>query len=115
MKTIIAGSREGLSFSVFKAMLDMVPWDITEVVSGTARGVDQLGEMWAREQDMPLTLMQAQWDTYGKAAGILRNRAMAKYADALVAICINNSKGTSNMIEEARKNGLKILSIRIDK
>ena len=38
----------------------------------------------------------------------MRNRQMAENADALIAYWDGESRGTKNMIEEAKKRGLKI-------
>lgn len=80
-------------------------WDITEVVSGTAKGVDTLGEYWARELGIPVKEFPADWNQYGKRAGILRNGDMADYADALIAIWDGKSKGTLHMISDMVHKG----------
>lgn len=49
MRTIVAGSRSILNFSLVEKAAKDCGWEITEVVSGTANGVDRLGERWARE------------------------------------------------------------------
>lgn len=110
MKTIIAGSR---GCHDFKLLLDAISESglgdaITEVVSGGALGVDKLGEKFAKMFNIPVKLFLADWKKYDKAAGPIRNREMAKYADALIALHSNNSAGTANMIEEAKKRNLKI-------
>ncbi len=46
----------------------------------------------------------AQWKLYGKRAGYLRNEQMAQNADALAAFW----SGTKNMIELAKRYGLKV-------
>ena len=71
---------------------------VTEVVSGGARGVDRLGERYARQRGLPCKLFPAQWAQYGKSAGPLRNAEMARYADFGVAIWDGVSKGTVHMI-----------------
>ncbi len=81
---------------------------ITEVVSGTARGADLAGETWAIMDDVPIKRFPADWDTYGKRAGYLRNEQMAEYADALVAVWDGVSRGTNHMIEAAKVAGLKV-------
>jgi hypothetical protein len=60
--------------------------------------------------DAKVMQMPADWKTHGRAAGPIRNRAMAEYADALIAIYRKGklTPGTRNMISEARKRGLKI-------
>ena len=45
------------------------------------------------------------WNRYGRKAGILRNRKMAKYADALIAVWDGLSRGTANMIAEMEALG----------
>jgi hypothetical protein len=108
LKTIIAGSRGVTNYNLVKSFLDTTDLKITEVVSGGARGADKLGEQWAYEKGLPIMCFPAQWDTYGKAAGYIRNREMAQYADALIAFWDGKSKGTKNMIDEAKKQGLII-------
>jgi len=108
MKVIIAGSRIILDYSVVKQAINKSALKISEVVSGTANGVDTLGEQWAIENDIPIKKFPADWKQYGKSAGYIRNSEMAEYADALIAIWDGKSKGTSHMINLANKNGLQL-------
>lgn len=108
MKTIIAGSRGIDSYYVVDFAIHDSGFNITEIVSGCARGVDQTAEKWAWYNDIPVKKFPADWDKHGKAAGPMRNREMAAYADALVAIWDGESRGTKNMIHEARKAGLDV-------
>lgn len=111
MKTIIAGSRHITSqVEVLKAILQ-VPFQITEVVCGAARGVDMLGAQWAnqcRKPSVPVKYFHAAWDTHGKAAGPMRNVQMAEYADALIAVWDGKSRGTKHMIDTAKQHGLQV-------
>lgn len=106
MITIIAGGREFNNYNLLKESLKDVP--ISEVVSGRARGADLLGEKWAKEGGVKIAYFPADWNTYGKRAGFLRNTEMAEYAEQLVAFWDGESKGTKHMIETATKRGLKI-------
>lgn len=111
VKTIIAGSRDGVTADDVANAL-MIPdrdWDITKVVSGTARGVDTFGEEWAARWNVPVIRMPANWDEHGKSAGYIRNMEMAAYADALVAIWDGKSKGTKHMIDCAKKMDLRVV------
>lgn len=86
--------------------------DITEVVCGMAPGVDMLGLAWARRNQIPWREFPAQWRTkdgeLDRGAGYRRNEAMAVYADALVAIWDGESGGTRDMIERAKRHGLRV-------
>lgn len=108
MKTIIAGSRNITDYSiVLQAIID-ANFDITAVVSGTARGVDQLGEKFANDSSLQIHKFPAQWDEYGKSAGYIRNKQMAEFSDALIAVWDGKSKGTKHMIDLAYKYNLKV-------
>lgn len=109
MKTIIAGSRDVPEYEFVKVAMDKVSWEVTEVVSGMARGVDKYGLRWAHENGIPVAKFPADWDRHGKGAGYIRNKEMAKYADALVAVWDGKSRGTKNMIKQAKEHGLKVL------
>lgn len=108
MKVIIAGSRDFHDYDTLLEAIKESGFTITEVVSGMASGVDQLGIRYAKENNLPLHEYWAEWGFYGKSAGPIRNRLMAKNASALIAICYNSSKGTKNMIEEATKRDLLV-------
>lgn len=114
MKTIIAGGREFTDYYVLHDCMQDIPWDITEVVSGTARGTDVLGETWGANKRTPVVKFPANWDKHGKAAGHIRNAEMADYADALVAFWDGKSKGTRGMIETAAKKGLYVKVFRYE-
>jgi hypothetical protein len=124
VKTIIAGSRDIYDYNlVEQAVQDALHhwrehqgsgFEITEVVSGCARGVDTLGERWAREHHVPVKRFPANWNLYGKSAGSRRNGEMARYADALVAISLDDSPGTRNMIQQAQVQGLKVYVKKVE-
>lgn len=108
MKVIIAGCRYINDAEPLVEAIRDSKFNITEVVSGNAKGVDTLGEQWAVENKVPIILFPANWELYNKAAGFIRNKQMAEYADALIAIWDGVSKGTESMIKLAEKNGLKV-------
>lgn len=111
MRVIIAGSRGVIDPAVVTQAMEraaergIVP---SSIVSGTARGADQLGEAWARERGIPVTRYPADWTRHGKAAGHRRNAQMADNADALVALWDGESPGTEGMIRVARSKGLSV-------
>ena len=87
-----------------------------EIVSGTARGADQLGEQFASNHGYQVRRFPAQWDLYGKSAGPIRNREMAEYASSgqgvLFAFWDGKSKGTKSMIDLAKKCGIEVHIVR---
>ena len=108
MKTIIAGTRDYSDYRGLWLAIQELPWKITEVLSGGCLGVDQLGEIWARSEQIPCVQFKPDWGKHGKAAGPIRNREMAQNAEALLAIWDGKSKGTKNMIDTAIDEGLRV-------
>jgi hypothetical protein len=103
MRVIIAGGRDIADARLVLKGIKESGFNITEVVSGGAKGIDLIGEKWAKFFKVPVKVFPANWDKNGKAAGHIRNREMAQYADALIAVWDGKSKGTKNMIENMKK------------
>lgn len=117
MKLIIAGSRGVLlNQATLTNMVTTLPFsqEIREIVSGGACGIDSLAITCYTNGPYKLTVMEADWNTYGKVAGILRNAAMAKYADALLAVWDGSSPGTKHMIDIAKEHNLKLKVYEVD-
>ncbi|MFP4601059.1 MAG: SLOG family protein [Persicimonas sp.] len=113
-RVIIAGSRDITEpQDVFHAIkiAKTSGMAIDEVVTGGARGVDTIAHEAAKRKGVATKVFPANWDEHGKAAGPIRNREMAEYADALLAVWDGESRGTSNMIAEARKRGLEVFVV----
>lgn len=98
-------------------------FEITEIFCGDAQGADLLGQTWAELNDIPVRHFPADWKNlkksnaivrsnhrgkYNARAGIDRNEDMAAEADALIAIWDGKSRGTSHMILEAHRQGLRV-------
>lgn len=103
MKVIIAGSRTIWDVDKIRPIIDKAiqecKLDITEIVSGNARGVDRAGEAIAKEREIPVKIFKADWKTHGRSAGMVRNGEMAKYGEFLIAIWDGESPGTSGMVK----------------
>ena len=109
MKLIIAGGRNYELNIKDIAFLDSIK-GVTQVISGGAPGADNCGEMWANKNSIDIKVFKANWKKHGKAAGPIRNKEMAKYADA-VALFPGGS-GTESMYNEAIKGSLTIFTNR---
>lgn len=108
-KVIIAGGRDFNDLPLLKIKMDkLLESKIKEgheiiVISGTARGADTLGEVYAKQRGYKVLRFPADW-SLGKRAGYLRNMQMSEEGDALVAFW-NGSKGTGHMIDIMKNAG----------
>lgn len=134
MKVIIAGSRhlnpfkflsaqrrDESTFRLFQLITKHLGYletelgrPITEIVSGKAPGIDTVGEAWAISNGLPVAEFPAEWDL-GKHAGMLRNAAMADYADAALVIWDGKSKGSANMLAEMQKRNKPVAIYEMEK
>ncbi len=88
---------------------DHVPC-LCKVLVGDCSGVDTFVQIICIELKIPFTVFKADWKTYGKRAGYLRNKKMIDEKPDLVLAFhndIQNSKGTKMMIKLAEKHKIK--------
>ena len=100
MKIAVVGSRSIED-------VDLTPYltDCDEIVSGGARGVDSLAAAYAKAHNIPLTEFLPEYERYGRAAPIVRNRQIVDYADRILIFWNGHSKGTASVIAYAEKVG----------
>lgn len=118
MKVIIAGSRSIKRKEILLVAIQKSGFEITEIVSGGCRAFggcpDELGEDYGFAKEIPIKIFPAKWKQYRLAAGPIRNRTMAKYADALIALWDGKSKGTKSMISEMKQAKKETYVLRVD-
>ncbi len=75
---LIVGSRSFSDYELFVAKCDLLlrNWGSVVIVSGGARGADALAKRYAVDRGYCYMEFPADWDTYGRRAGYIRNRAM---------------------------------------
>lgn len=108
MRIIIAGGRDFSDYKLLEEKVDILTSNLSEVIiiSGLARGADALGVCYAKNRDLEVIGMPADWKTHGRSAGYKRNVQMAEAADALIAFWDGKSRGTQHMINIASERGL---------
>lgn len=107
-KVAIVGSRSFSDWEMIKDYVYSLDGDDV-VVSGGAKGVDQWAEIYAQERGLDTLIFPADWSSFGKKAGIIRNRDIVKACDRLVAFWDGKSTGTQHSIELARTAGKHVL------
>jgi hypothetical protein len=109
MRIIVAGSRSFDCYWLLESKLDFYigGHQLVQIVSGTARGADQLGERYAENRGLSIERFPADWDKHGKRAGYVRNEQMARYATHAVILWDGSSRGTASMIKLCKTYNLK--------
>jgi YspA, cpYpsA-related SLOG family len=114
MKLIIAGSRMFTDYQLRCQTLAPERPRITQVLTGGARGADQLGYRWAWKHAIRHRLFRAEWERFGKSAGVRRNHQMAQAGDMLVCFWEGVSKGSAHMISCMQQLGKPCVIVRTD-
>lgn len=113
MKALVCGGREygdrARLERVLNAAVDRL--GVTEIIQGGAPGADHLAKQWAIARGIPQREFAADWDTLGRAAGPARNREMLDVGkpDVVLAFVDGAGPGTRNMIEQAKRSGVKVI------
>ncbi len=82
------------------------------IIQGGANGADRLANMWAFSEGCPVIEMRANWNYYGKAAGLIRNRWMLEFATPDLVIAFPGGAGTRDMIRQAKSAGIDVYEIK---
>ncbi len=111
MKLLVAGSRGFTNYEQAEVaignFLESHPHLDVDIVSGGARGADEMGEMFSREVlEKEPDIYPADWDRYGKSAGYIRNEEMACVCTHAVVFWDGKSKGTKNMLQLLAENNV---------
>ena len=104
MKIAIIGSRniepENLG--------DYLPKEVSEIVSGGARGVDSKARDYAVEHNKKLTEFLPEYNKYKRGAPLKRNIQICEYADRVLAFWDGKSRGTKFVIDYCKNNNIPI-------
>lgn len=114
---IVCGGREYADRERVFAALDRVhaKRQITLLVHGACMneatgelsGADRWADEWARERGVQVEPHPADWTTWGKSAGPMRNQQMAN-AGAHGLVAFPGDAGTRSMCVHAERNGIPV-------
>lgn len=112
MKIAVIGSRAYPDLGAVTAYVRSLPAD-TVILSGGAPGVDTSAASAAHQSKLRYTIFRADWATYGRAAGPIRNEQLVSEADRVVAFWDGQSPGTRNALSIAERLGKPRLTYRL--
>jgi len=117
MKIAIVGYREFNDYNRFEKEVNRIitsnKFKVDQLVSGGAKGTDHLAEIYALSYEIPISVYKADWKLYGNYAGPQRNELIVKKADVVIAFLSEQSKGTVNTINLAKKYNKQVFVINI--
>lgn len=110
MKVLVCGGRGYSDGEHIYAVLHDLHKELvfTHVIHGAAPGADQFAGTWANRNGVQVVSCPANWDVHKRAAGYLRNVAMADLGPDLV-VAFPGNVGTAMMIQIAEKRGIQVV------
>ena len=106
-KIAIVGSRTLSDIDIEKYL----PEGCSEIISGGANGADRAAADFAVSHGIKLTEILPQYEKYGRAAPIIRNKLIVDNADMVIAFWDGKSKGTLSVITYCKKQKKEFLLI----
>ncbi|MDP9652003.1 DUF2493 domain-containing protein [Paraburkholderia caledonica] len=113
MKVIVCGGRDYGNAEMLNLVLDELhaKTPIAMLINGGAKGADSLAFDWGLSKpSVHLHTVFAEWDTYGRKAGPMRNAAMLKLNPDLI-VAFPGGRGTANMIAQSRAAGVPVIEV----
>ena len=112
-RILICGDRDYKDWMQVREYLDTISRTAI-IIHGGAIGADSIAGNLATYLNMKVIKYPADWDKYGRAAGILRNQQMLDegHPDLVVYFHkdLENSKGTKDMVTRAVQNKIKTIN-----
>ncbi len=113
LRVLICGSRTWEDEEPIRCLLSSLSSGYTTVIHGGANGVDTIAGRLAKRMGMEVQVFYAEWTRYGKAAGPIRNRQMLVEGTPDIvhafSVDLSVSKGTADMVQQARKSGVPVV------
>jgi hypothetical protein len=108
VRVLVCGSRDWNDQARIAARIVQLP-EGTVVLHGTARGADIIAARYAEGLGYEVEHWPADWEKYGKRAGIVRNIDMlGSGVDLVIAFWDGKSRGTKHTFTEARRRGITV-------
>lgn len=107
---IVTGGRNYSDKQKIDSVLSFI--NPTKIIQGGASGADWLAKNWALKNDTLCVTVYADWDTYGKAAGPMRNLKMINDFPNAIIVAFPGGKGTANCIANAVESGRIVLEVK---
>lgn len=113
LRVLMCGDRNWVKYEWVEAVVATFPPG-TIVIEGEARGADLMSKVFAEKRGFQVLPYPADWKRLGKGAGNIRNQQMIDEGNPATVIYfhddLSSSTGTADMVERARKSGLKVYS-----
>lgn len=107
MRVAVIGSRI-IDEKFFKNLCEIMPINVSELVSGGAVGADKLAEKYSLENNIPIKIFMPDYQNNGKLATFKRNDEIIEFADYVIAMWDGRSSGSKYVITRCIKRNVPV-------
>ena len=109
-RILVTGSRSFKDKDFLESILKPALKSNSFLITGGANGPDKFAEIYWKHNNGGYQIFLADWERYGKQAGMLRNIEMIKSGiDQVYAFWDGQSKGTKNSIDLGKSYGAEVI------
>ena len=108
MKVAVIGSRN----LTVTNLENYLPENVTEIISGGARGIDSCARAYALAHGIPLREFLPNYEEFGRSAPLKRNLEIIDHADCVLAFWDGKSRGTKYVIDVCRERNVPLRIFR---
>lgn len=97
---------------IFNKAIDVIlSYNPTVIISGCAKGADEVGLLAGWYGGVEYIGFKADWKKHSKAAGPIRNKQMLVEGKPDLVVAFKGGTGTANMIKQAKSHGVEVMEI----
>jgi len=111
MRVLVTGGRDYNDAAVVQRTLEALRPHPAFVIQGGALGADLLARGWAKPSGVAVLNYPADWQTYGRRAGPLRNQRMIDEGKPDLVVAFPGGRGTADMVKRARNAGIPVREV----
>ena len=112
IKILVCGGRD-FSDAAFLSYVMLRTFNTGDtLIEGGAKGADLLAKRWASLNNIEIKTFEADWNTYGKRAGFIRNTKMLEEGKPDLVVAFPGGRGTDMMVGLAKSAGVEVLDLR---
>ena len=113
MRVLVCGGRDFIDRAEVYAELDRLHAEYVfgTIIAGGGHGVGRLAVEWAQARGIATQVFTAEWGTFGRKAGPLRNARMLTEGRPDIVVAFPGGRETANMVKQAKAAGVWVLTV----
>lgn len=114
MRVVVGGGRYFEDRQSAYAALDYIDENVGRIdrlAHGGCRGADKIAGDWAKLRGREVQVYEADWDTFGRRAGPVRNGRMLRTEAPDLVVTFPGGSGTANLTRLAEDMGIRIFKV----